>query len=165
MAKSWRGLFFAGALLLAIAPPCLAADMEDVRRALAEQRYFDAFADLQDLATGGNSEAQFELAGFHHYGRIGSANFQKALNWYTRAANQGNADAMIGLAVLYGHGQGVTRDTAIAYRWLAIANLQQLGPETQQRVAMALNDLRVDLSQQQVSAAEKAAREFNPKPE
>lgn len=142
-----------------------AADMAKVREALAEQRYFDAFVDLQDLATGGNAEAQYELAGFHHYGRVGPVNFEKAFNWYTRSANQGNADAMVGLAVMYGHGQGVPEDKFMAYRWLVIASNSGLSAEDAERIAGARDELGKSLSQAEIDAALAAAREFTPKPE
>ena len=145
---------------MAFQQAALAADMADVRRAMAEHRYFDAFTDLQDLAAGGDPEAQFELAGFHHYGRVGPTNYEKAFNWYSRSARQGNADAMIGLAVIYGQGQGMARDPQMAYQWLATAKLQTLPPDVGQRVASAMDSLRQELGPSQIQAAEAAATAF-----
>jgi TPR repeat protein len=140
MSNSCRAILCAAILVLADAQVANAADMNDVRRALADQRYFDAFADLQELAADGNPEAQFELAGFHHYGRIGPANFEKALGWYTRSANQGNVDSMIGLAVMFGKGEGVPRDPEAAYLWLATARLM---PPARHRRQPCIDDGRV----------------------
>ena len=38
---------------------------------------FDAFQDLSDLAETGDPVAQYELAGFYHWGRVGAAEFTK----------------------------------------------------------------------------------------
>ena len=160
MSLAWRVAFWATILGAAFQQAALAADMADVRRAMAEHRYFDAFTDLQDLATGGDPEAQFELAGFHHYGRVGPTNYEKAFNWYSRSANQGNADAMIGLAVIYGQGQGTARDPKMAYQWLATASLQSLPKDASQRVASAMDSLRAELGASQIEAAEAAAMTF-----
>ncbi len=61
--------------------------------------------------------------------------------WYERAAKQGNVDAMLGLAVIYGHGQGVPQDKAASFRWLVLASTQQLAPEDAARIAAARDDL------------------------
>lgn len=148
------------------ANPSLAeADMSEVRQAISEQRYFDAFEDLLDLAEDGDPEAQFELAGFYHYGRIGAANFDKALGWYRRAANQGNADAMIGLAVMFGHAQGVERDAKLAYQWLLTASLADKPPEGMGTIQASLADLKSALSIEEIASAEAAAKAFAPQPE
>jgi TPR repeat protein len=139
--------------------------MAEVRRALSEARYFDAFSELQDLAADGNPEAQFELAGFHHYGRIGPVSFEKALDWYTRAANQGSSDAMIGLAVLYGHGQGVAKNPQTAYQWLMTASLASPPPANMDVISGAMADLRSELTAEQIAEAEATAHRFVAKPE
>jgi TPR repeat protein len=139
--------------------------MEDVRTAIAEKRSFDAFQYLTELAEAGNAEAQYELGGFYHWGRISAADFTKARQWYERAARQGNADAMLGLAVIYGHGQGVPQNKAASYRWLVLASSQHLPPDEAARVASARDDLAKYLSAEQIEAALAEARSFVPKPE
>lgn len=148
-----------------MAPPAYAVTMEDVRTALLEKRSFDAFQYLLQLAEAGNAEAQYELGGFYHWGRIAAADFTKARTWYERAAKQGNVDAMLGLAVIYGHGQGVPQDKAISYRWLVLASSQQLAPEEAARIASARDDLATHLTAQQIEAALAEARSFVPTPE
>ena len=166
----WRIAFCLALLGGAVAPlllaaPAYAVTMEDVRQALAEKRSFDAFQYLKELAEAGNAEAQYELAGFYHWGRIASADFTKARQWYERAAKQGNVDAMLGLAVIYGHGQGVPQDKAASYRWLVLASSQHLDPEEAARIASARDDLATHLNSQQIEAALAQARSFVPKPE
>lgn len=151
---------------LAQAPHALAADMAEVHKAIDEDRLFDAFRDLLDLAKQGNPEAQYELAGFYHWGRVGAANFTKARDWYQRSANQGNVDAMIGLAVMNGYGQGGPVDKRAAVKWLMIAsNSQKLPPDTATKVAAKRDELEQDLSPADLSAVTAEAHAFQPKPE
>lgn len=148
-----------------MAAPAFAATMEDVHKAIAEKRAFDAFQDLLELAPGGDAEAQFMLGDMYRWGDIGSADFEKALYWYTRAAKQGNVDAMLGLAGMYGHGQGVPQDKVASYRWLVLASSQHLDEKSAAIVAGARDELGKHLTAQQIEAALAQARSFVPKPE
>ncbi|MDY0885862.1 hypothetical protein ACFPL7_04620 [Dongia soli] len=156
-------LFFAGVLVLPQA--VRAADMADVRKAIAEQRLFDAFEDLLPLAKAGNAEAQYELAGFYHYGRVGAADFTKARMWYERSANQGNVDAMIGLAVMNGFGQGGKIDRREAVKWLIIASNQQLPADEATKVAEKRDELAAELSADEMNTILAEARSFVPRQE
>ncbi len=95
--------------------------MEDVKKLVAEDRAFDALQTLIPMAQGGDPQAQYELAGFYHYGYVGSNDYAKALKWYRAAARQGYADAMVGLSVMYLGGQGVAKDPREAFVWLNLA--------------------------------------------
>jgi Sel1 repeat len=95
--------------------------MEDVKKLVAEDRTFDALQTLIPMAQGGNAQAQYELAGFYHYGYVGSNDYTKALKWYRASARQGYADAMVGLSVMYLGGQGVAKDPREAFVWLNLA--------------------------------------------
>ncbi|MGH6890788.1 MAG: tetratricopeptide repeat protein [Dongiaceae bacterium] len=148
-----------------LAPPAFAATMEDVRKAMAEKRMFDAYQDLLELAQTGDPVAQYELGGFYHYGRVSAVNFEKARAWYERAAKQGNAYAMLGLAAMYGNGEGVEQDKAAAYRWLVLASSQHLDPEAAATVASTRDYLGQQLTPEQIEAALAEARSFVPRPE
>ena len=147
------------------AVPAIAATMEDVRKAIADKRMFDAFQDLLELAQTGDPVAQYELGGFYHWGNVGPVDFAKARTWYERAAKQGNADAMLGLAVIYGAGQGVQQDKAASYRWLVLASGQHLPPQDAARIAAARDDLAKHLTPEQIENALAEARSFTPRPE
>jgi Sel1 repeat len=147
------------------AAPAFAVTMDDVHKAITDKRSFDAFQDLLELAPAGNPAAQFMLGDMYRWGDVGPANFEKALYWYMRAANQGNVDAMLGLAGMYGHGQGVPQDKAIAYRWLVLASSQHLDEKSAGIVAGARDDLGKHLTPEQIEAALAEARSFVPKPE
>ena len=43
--------------------------------------------------------------------------YAKAREWYEKAADKGDADAMSNLGLLYGNGQGVAQDYAKAREW------------------------------------------------
>jgi hypothetical protein len=95
--------------------------MDDVHKLMSEDRSFDALTTLIPMAQAGDPAAQYELAGFYHYGYVGAADFTKAMKWYRASARQGYADAMVGMAVLYLGGQGVKQDRREAFVWLNLA--------------------------------------------
>ena len=96
-------------------------DMNTVKKLVAEDRQFDALKVLIPLAQDGDPQAQYELAGFYHYGYVGANDYAKALKWYRASARQGYADSMVGLSVMYLGGQGVAKDRREAFVWLNLA--------------------------------------------
>ncbi len=96
-------------------------DMNTVKKLVADDRGFEALKVLIPLAQGGDAQAQYELAGFYHYGYVGSNDYAKALKWYRASARQGYADSMVGLSVMYLGGQGVAKDRREAFVWLNLA--------------------------------------------
>jgi hypothetical protein len=96
-------------------------DMNTVKKLVAEDRQFDALKTLIPLAQNGDPQAQYELAGFYHYGYVGANDYTKALKWYRASARQGYADSMVGLSVMYLGGQGVAKDRREAFVWLNLA--------------------------------------------
>jgi hypothetical protein len=133
MSRSWllpdfRPAFIRGALGVGLLASVLAAcssspppTMETVKKMVAEDRTFDALQTLIPMAQAGDPAAQYELAGFYHYGYVGSNDYAKALKWYRASARQGYADAMVGLSVMYLGGQGVAKDSREAFVWLNLA--------------------------------------------
>jgi hypothetical protein len=95
--------------------------MDTVRKLVADDRAFDALKILIPMAQSGDPAAQYELAGFYHYGYVGANDFKKAMKWYRASARQGYADAMVGLSVMYLGGQGVSKDPREAFVWLNLA--------------------------------------------
>jgi TPR repeat protein len=51
-------------------------------------------------------------------------NYEKAFEWYEKAAEQGRAEAQYNLGVMYYHGQAVDQDDSMAMRWYAKAAAQ-----------------------------------------
>ena len=124
--KRFNPLQFIPALFLAVfalaacssSPP---PTMDTVRKLVADDRAFDALEILIPMAQSGDPAAQYELAGFYHYGYVGANDYKKALKWYRASARQGYADAMVGLSVMYLGGQGVGKDPREAFVWLNLA--------------------------------------------
>ena len=47
--------------------------------------------------------------------------YQEAMSWYRKAAEQGNASAQYNLGVSYANGQGVPQDYVQAHKWINLA--------------------------------------------
>lgn len=71
---------------------------------------------LEQAAKAGNPDAQFDLAYAYHAGVNGMVeqNFERAAEWYQKAADGGHAIAWSNLGVLYRQGTGVPQSTAKA---------------------------------------------------
>ncbi|KAF8932764.1 hypothetical protein BGZ47_011194 [Haplosporangium gracile] len=77
-----------------------------------------------DKANQGNAEAQVEVARRYGTGQGVPQDFEKALEWYRKAAEQGNINAQCCVGFMYERGQGVPRDEAKAMSWYFKAALQ-----------------------------------------
>lgn len=60
-----------------------------------------------------NAELQFYLG----YAYDLEADYKKAVEWYTKSANQGFAEAQYNLGAMYVHGQGVKQNYTKALEW------------------------------------------------
>lgn len=68
-----------------------------------------------------DAESQFNL-GLHFAGGDSAVqDFEKAAEWYLKAAGQGHCVAQFNLGLMYGQGQGVRRSEAAAGMWLGKA--------------------------------------------
>jgi hypothetical protein len=65
--------------------------------------------------------AQFMLGDLYDKGQGVPQNYTQAARWYSRAAEQGNAEAQYILGDSYCVGHGVPQDYAEAYFWLDLA--------------------------------------------
>lgn len=80
--------------------------------------------DIVNRAQQMDQVAQYEL-GKMYYNGIGVAqNYQKALEWYEKAANQGDVAAQYKLGVMYQDGEGVRQDYHKAVEWYTKASNQ-----------------------------------------
>lgn len=70
-------------------------------------------ATLTRQAQNGDTEAQVDLA-YEYYEQ---GNHAKAFEWYTKAANQGDADAQYTLGLMYEEGKGVRQNKSTAKRY------------------------------------------------
>ena len=81
----------------------------------------------------------------------------EAVQWFTKAANQGEATAQLNLGFMYAKGQGVKRNDSEAYKWWLISAAQGQ-PEAKRNCGI----LERDLKSTQMLGAQLAARNFKP---
>lgn len=99
--KRLSALAFAAALSIVFSLSAIAAD----------------FATTQALAKKGDATAQNELGVLYTQGELVSQDYNKALEWYKKSANQGYADAQYNLGYLYEKGIGVQANEDKAIEW------------------------------------------------
>ncbi|MDE7453839.1 MAG: sel1 repeat family protein [Clostridia bacterium] len=79
------------------------------------------------LAEKGDADAQFRLA-LYYESDCPERDFGKAVYWYTKSAEQGNAHALNNLGICYYNGQGVAENAEEAKKlWL---KAKELGNQT-----------------------------------
>jgi TPR repeat protein len=84
--------------------------------------------------------------------------YEEALKWYKKAAEQGNSNAQYNLGFMYGTGTGVPKDYVLAYRWysLAVAQGDKISKDD-------LNNIIKEMTPAQIAEAQKLSREFKVK--
>ena len=105
-----------------------------------------------------HADAQVNLGSLYDYRRGVPQDFKMAVRWYLRAANQRNDLAQRRLGLLYERGDGVPKDYVQAYMWykLGAANGGKSG-------AIMRDELAVRMTSDQLTEANKLAREWKPK--
>lgn len=101
-----------------------AAKLEQAHQALEAEEYIEAMSIFEPLAIAGNTDAQFQMASIYYLGSGVGQDFNRAFDWYRRAAEQGEADAQYSLGNMYLLGEGVTADNALAQQWYEKAAAQ-----------------------------------------
>src|SRR6266446_4285730 len=90
-------------------------------------------------------------------GRGVSLDHAQAVQWWRRAAEQGDASAQFNLGLSYRDGRGLPQDYSEALMWLTVASTRM--PDADRQGAAAARDaLARDLPPAQVAAADKRAR-------
>jgi len=89
--------------LLGIVTVALLADFEAGRRAFEKGDYATALKEWMPLADKGDSEAQRRIGGLYERGQGVIRNDSVALNWYRKAALQGNVKALFALGSICPH--------------------------------------------------------------
>ncbi len=138
------------------------------------QDYEKVIKMIQKKAEQGNESAQFELAGMYLRGdKLGpsskplliSQDYQQAVCWYLKLAEQGGSfahSAQCQLGKMYSEGEGVPQNYVEAYKWLILAAVE--GEESLTKHYVEARDaLRLKMSPQQVTEAQKLAKEFKNK--
>jgi uncharacterized protein len=87
----------------------------------AHRDYAKARRLLNEAIAQGNSSAMNRLGSLERDGVGGAQDFDRAFDWFSRAANRGYGWGMVNLAYLYANGQGVAKNCEQAKAWLAKA--------------------------------------------
>jgi TPR repeat protein len=104
--------------LLCYPPAGLAQDYETGKQAYLDKDYERAYEILKPLADQGNSDAQVTLGLMYDYGHGVERDPARAIEWYTRAAEQGIPLIQHDLGVKYFQGQeGIPQDYLEAAKW------------------------------------------------
>src|ERR1700752_1038493 len=111
-------------LVLALAAPATAAELDDAVAAAHRGEYATALRGLSPLAEGGDARAQFDIGFMHAQGWGVPKDSAQAIKWYRKAGDQGLEIAHHFLGIAYWKGDGVQRDYAEAARWFARAATQ-----------------------------------------
>ena len=119
-----------------------------------------AYLKLKELAPGGDPIAQYKLGGYYQYGWAGPANYKLAREWYGRAARQGSADAMLGLAIMDSQGWGGPVSKKSAFIWLTIASRILTDPDEIKNVSGLRDMYKSEMSSAELNAALAEAMAF-----
>ena len=97
------------------------AGMDAAIEAYKRGDYGAAWEVWTQLATAGDSEAQYFLGHLYAKGQGVAQDHDAALTWFRSAATGGDAYGQFALGYVYEHGQGVERDLSVAARWYRAA--------------------------------------------
>ena len=90
-------------------------------------------------------------------------NYGRALQWYKKSSQQGDARAQFNLARMYYKGEGVAVNTPLAYTLGLLASEADAGEDfadVARRAKESIKAIKPQLSQRQISAGERLAQEW-----
>ncbi|MGR3218297.1 MAG: tetratricopeptide repeat protein, partial [Candidatus Anammoxibacter sp.] len=114
----------------------------------------------KDEAQKRNVEAQYHLAVKYYYGRGVAQDYKKAVYWYRKAAEQGDAMAQNSLGEMYESGLGVERNYVEAYKWILLAENNGFGIYDTSSYREVLEK---NMTEEQITAAQRLVKAFVPK--
>jgi uncharacterized protein len=121
----------------------------------------DEASGVSSLAHRGDARAQTALGFMYATGRGVPQNFERAVDWYRRAADQGDPTAQYLLGLMYDKGQGVPQDWILAHKWLILAAGKATGRQ-REYYARIRDAVGFKLTPEQVSEAQHLASEWRP---
>ena len=108
-------------LLLWMALPLGAAELDAGADAYERGDYATAIKEWAPLALSGDSAAQYNLALLYHFGLGTAPDINQAVEWYSRAAEQGQPDAQVAIGDLFLAGLWGAPDPEEAAMWYQMA--------------------------------------------
>lgn len=124
--RSCCGLLVAVVVVCALAKPA-AAGLDEGKQAYREGNYAQALQEFLPLAQAGDVAVQNQVAAMYYTGQGTAQDFEKAADWFHKAALGGSPDAQYCLGKLYYYGQGVPQQFDEAAKWLNEAGLAGKG--------------------------------------
>jgi TPR repeat protein len=88
--------------------------------------------------------------------------YAEAVKWFRLAAEQGEANAQLGLGVMYGLGKGVPQDYTEGVKWLNLAASRASGANAKSYAELR-DTVAGRMTPQQIAEAQRLAREWKPK--
>jgi TPR repeat protein len=120
----------------------------------------EAVSWFRKAAARGYADAEAELGNSYLQGTGVTKDALEGARWIRRAAERGSASAQNSLALCYEKGTGMAKDYVQAYKWYALAAAQDDEHAADIRVSMA--KLESSLTPDQITEAQRLAREFKP---
>lgn len=104
---------------------------------------------FEKLAAAGDDQAMVQLGVYHHEGTLIPQDHAKAMDWWLKALEKGNADALSNLAVLHRDGKAAPVNKKVAYCVFLTIHMCGLGDEgTQYRAGSCLGRLAQELTKE-----------------
>ena len=88
--------------------------------------------------------------------------FALAMQWYRKAADQGNANAQSILGVMYANGRGVTKDDVQAYMWVNLAAAGTSDADVREQAQKTRDAFAARMTPAQIGEAQRLSREWKP---
>jgi hypothetical protein len=92
--------------------------LEDDADGMKEVKYPEVFSKLLKQAESGDVASQYQVAVNFDTGALIPRDFDKALKWYQRAAQNNHNESRFLLGYFYCRGLGVAKDAKLANDWL-----------------------------------------------
>ena len=130
-------------------------------------RCLTAIQTLEFINQEENPEYAYRVAGLYNWGEEGvSQSYERAFQWYLRAAERGHGEAQCKLANRYFTGTGTRRDHRESYKWYWLCSRNSQTSENMRRNAEGVISVmwNVDvLTSSEIRDIEKAAKQWKPK--
>lgn len=109
-------------------------------------------------AAGGDAQAQWNVGQVYYTGAGAPRSYAKALNWFTRYAEQGYIPALFSLGEIYLSAKGVHRNYIEAYKWYSL--VKSTDSDWAASASTKLDYIESQLNSTQLADAQKRAQDW-----
>lgn len=121
------------------------------------------FANCLAAAKRGLPQAQFMVGKMYHNGLGTEKSTEEGFYWWRRSAEGGHGEGQYYLGLAHFIGKGATQDFVQAHTWLNLAASDiYITKQLKEQAARARNDIMRFMTREQVSEAQKRARDWQP---